>query len=302
MSLANKTFKNNRTGQTVKVLDSFENIVILDDKSRIDANKLLDPNLFTELIDPSSFFETHVPYDMIAEKIKSIPLDNVPDDDTNEIRVNVAGDDFAPATSESAAFYTTEDDERAELARKYGIENNKNDELQRQNEAFNKLLNEEETPKTNNVPQNDIKITRATHNDIKVMAPPIPAEDPIVAMFKNVKRVKDFSINLEIKNKIPRLDFIEMMEDSYNVSIIDFLASEFTNNLLQNPQVIEDMIRDKIKEMVYGLNENQDSSKTKNIVIPSVPKEDRAQLSEGGEEKPKKIVKKRQPKKQSDVK
>jgi hypothetical protein len=77
-------------------------------------------------------------------------------------------------------------------------------------------------------------------------------EDPIITMFKNVKRSKDFSISLEIKNKIPRPDFIEMMEDSYNTSIIDFLAAEFTDNLLKNPQIIEDMIRQKIKEVVYG--------------------------------------------------
>jgi hypothetical protein len=42
------------------------------------------------------------------------------------------------------------------------------------------------------------------------------------------------------------------MEDSYNTSIIDFLASEFTDNLLKNPQIIEDMIKQKIKELVYG--------------------------------------------------
>ncbi len=75
-------------------------------------------------------------------------------------------------------------------------------------------------------------------------------------MFKNVKRNKDFSITLEINNKIPRPDFIEMMEDSYNTSIIDFLASEFTQNLLSNPEVIENMIKDKIKELVYGPVEN----------------------------------------------
>ena len=42
-----------------------------------------------------------------------------------------------------------------------------------------------------------------------------------------------------------------MMEDSYEVSIIDYLASEFTNNLLQNPTEIKEMISSKIREMVY---------------------------------------------------
>ncbi len=43
------------------------------------------------------------------------------------------------------------------------------------------------------------------------------------------------------------------MEDSYNTSIIDFLATEFTDNILKNPHLIEDMIKQKIKEVVYGV-------------------------------------------------
>ena len=71
-------------------------------------------------------------------------------------------------------------------------------------------------------------------------------------MFKGVKRIVEFNISLDIKNKIPRLDFIEMMEDSYETSIIDFLADEFTNELLKNPATIKDMIKSKINTLVYG--------------------------------------------------
>ena len=71
-------------------------------------------------------------------------------------------------------------------------------------------------------------------------------------MFKGVKRSVDFNISLDIKNKIPRLDFIEMMEDSYETSIIDFLADEFTNELLKNPETIKDMIKSRIRYYVYG--------------------------------------------------
>ncbi len=69
-------------------------------------------------------------------------------------------------------------------------------------------------------------------------------------MFKNVKRTIDLKIDLEIENKIPRLDFIEMMEDSYEISIIEYLSNEFTKNLLQNPEEIKKMISDKIRKMV----------------------------------------------------
>jgi hypothetical protein len=73
-------------------------------------------------------------------------------------------------------------------------------------------------------------------------------------MFRNVKRTIDFKLDLKIENKIPRLDFIEMMEDSYTTSIIDFLSEEFAEELLKNPNGLKKMISDKIRELVYGKN------------------------------------------------
>jgi hypothetical protein len=154
--------------------------------------------------------------------------------------------------NESAIIMTTEEDERAELARKYGATNTQND-LDKQNQAFNILLNpESEVVQQVEVNRNPQPIQQTVSQPV-YQQPIQVAEDPIITMFKNVKRSKDFSISLEIKNKIPRPDFIEMMEDSYNTSIIDFLAAEFTDNLLRNPQIIEDMIKQKIKEVVYGV-------------------------------------------------
>ena len=79
-----------------------------------------------------------------------------------------------------------------------------------------------------------------------------PKEDPIYTMFRGVKRSVEFSLDLKLENKIPRLDFIEMMEDSYEKSIIDFLAEEFTKELLKDPKSLKERIKEKIKEMVYS--------------------------------------------------
>ena len=252
MSLSNKTFKNNATGEIVKVIDSFENIAILENKGKADVAQLLNPDLYTEQIDVSSFFNTQGAYNNLAEKIKNIPADKIRDDVGGEVMVNVDGSSqFRPQTNESAIIQVSEEDERAELARKYGAVNPQNDAA-KQSEAFNKLLN----PESEEVQQ--VEVNRNPQPTQQPISQPVyqqsvqVQEDPIITMFKNVKRSKDFSISLEIKNKIPRPDFIEMMEDSYNTSIIDFLASEFTDNLLRNPQMIEDMIKQKIKEVVYG--------------------------------------------------
>ena len=249
MSLGNKTFKNNTTGELVKVIDSFENIAILENKQKADVSQLLNPELYTEQIDPKNFFNNQGAYNNLAEKIKSIPADKIRDDDGGEVMINVDGNNSfggaKPAMNESAIIMTTEEDERAELAKKYGVTTPQND-VTKQNQAFAKLLGEEEVQ--------TVEVNRdVTRVEQRVSQPTQKVEDPIITMFKNVKRIKEFSISFEIKNKIPRTDFIEMMEDSYNTSIIDFLATEFTDNILKNPHLIEDMIKQKIKEVVYGV-------------------------------------------------
>ena len=251
MSLSNKTYRNNATGEIVKVIDSFENIAVLENKGKAEVAQLLNPDLYTEQIDVSTFFNTQGAYNSLAEKIKTIPVDKIRDDVGGEVMINVDGNNSfstKPSMNESAIVMTTEEDERAELARKYGATNTQND-LDKQNQAFNKLLN----PESEVVQQVEVNRNPQPAQQTVYQQPIQVVEDPIITMFKNVKRSKDFSISLEIKNKIPRPDFIEMMEDSYNTSIIDFLAAEFTDNLLRNPQIIEDMIKQKIKEVVYGV-------------------------------------------------
>jgi hypothetical protein len=246
MNLASKTFRNNKTGETIKVIDAFENIAILENKQKIDVRILMDPNQFTEQIDPSSFFNNQNAYNALAEKIKTIPTDTLVDE---SITTNFGGQ-IQPATNESAIIQTTEEDEMAELARKYGVNTNTEDAVSKQNEAFQKLLNPEETSVTRvEVNQEPIRVEVSPSYDPPVMK---VVEDPIISMFKNVKRIVNFNISVEISNKIPRLDFIEMMEDSYEISIIDFLADEFTNKVLSDPSQIRENIKSEIKKLVYG--------------------------------------------------
>jgi hypothetical protein len=179
------------------------------------------------------------------------------DDDgpTQVINVNLDGKNIMPSTNESAIVLSSEEDERAELARKYGAINTNVDAVSKQNQAFAKLLGEEEIQQT---PQQEIQkfevrreqpIEQSIHQQ---MVTNVSVDDPIITMFRKTKRGVDFSISLDINDKIPRIDFIEMMEDSYEISIIDFLADEFTNKILQDPNIIKNKIKDKIKEVVYG--------------------------------------------------
>ena len=256
MNLANKVFKNNMSGEEIKVIDSFENIAILENKQKINVNILMDTNQYTEQIDPSSFFNNQGAYNSLADKIKSIPSNSIVDDE-GVITINV-GDNLPPVSNESAVIMTTEEDERAELARKYGAVDDNTSALSKQNEAFSKILGED----SDELPPVPVKKTQLNVDNVQqvevnreVYQPPVQrvnVEDPIITMFKGVKRNVKFDISVEISDKIPRLDFIEMMEDSYETSLIDFLADEFTNKILQNPNIIKDTITNKIKQLVYG--------------------------------------------------
>jgi hypothetical protein len=248
MNVANKVFKNNKTGESIKVIDSFENIAILENKQKIDVRILMDSNQYTEQIDPASFFNNQGAYNALAEKIKSIPTDHIKDEPGD--LTSQFGGKVQPAINESAVIMSTEEDERAELARKYGASMNDNLSVQKQNEAFAKLLGDE------NNTQEIQNIQRVQVNRDEPVSVNIPAqtqvEDPIITMFRKTKRNVEFKISVDISDKIPRLDFIEMMEDSYEISMIDFLADEFTNKILNDPSVIRDSIKNKIKQLVYG--------------------------------------------------
>lgn len=255
MSFANRTFKNNRTGEVIKVIDSFENIAVLESKQKIDTRTLMDSSQYTEQIDPASFFNNQGAYNILAEKIKSIPTQNLQDDPAEfaaKVTTSFGDSSFRPASNESAIVMSSEDDERAELERKYGIQQQSPQEsLEKQNKAFAKLLGEEEDePVQRFEVKSEPKFTNQPTPVYNEPVQRVEVEDPIIKMFKGVKRNVDFNISIDINNKIPRLDFIEMMEDSYETSIIEFLADEFTNEILRNPQAIKTMIGDKIKSML----------------------------------------------------
>ena len=292
INLRDKSFKNNLTGEIVKVLDSFEDIAILEDKSRVDARHLVNPGLFTEItsqpiqsfnesyfnpieveeVKPENFFSNQGAYNSLADKIKNIPQHLIKDDpNAGQTSVRIEDPEGNPtttafdnavrvSTNESAVIQVNPEDERAALAAKYGVVNPA-ESINKQNEAFAKLLGEDTPPdeEVQVVEVNREEVTQVPslnnedNEQIKVVQPVV--EDPIIRMFKGVKRSLDFNVSIDIDNKIPRVDFIEMMEDSYETSIIDFLADEFTNNIVSNPQMIKEMIKTKINEVVYGKQE-----------------------------------------------
>lgn len=278
MNLANKSFRDNKTGEIIKVIDSFENIAILESKAKIDTRRLLDQSLYTEQIDPSNFFNNQGAYNSLFEKIKTLPTDNLPFDDsqagTAQTVVKMDDSYIPPMDDDSAVIYSSVDDEKAELARKYGATIDNTQSLTKQNEAFTRILGDDAVDELPVVPSRPVQVeeqvqrVEVNRNETGEVTGSViinnqqqipyekqysqPVEDPVHTMFKGIKRSVEFSLDLNLENKIPKLEFIEMMEDSYEKSIIDFLANDITQSILSNPEYLKEKIKEKINEMVYN--------------------------------------------------
>lgn len=251
------------TNNIVKVIDSFEDIAILEGNAKIRASRLLDPNFFEPYIDPTTFFKTDALLNDFANRIKQIPAEHVRDDETP---ISIKSNGLVVSDEPAVMPYDPEEEAR-ELMRKYNIPQQNMDVL-KQNEAFSKLLSDE--PVQINVDR-DQQVSSAGQEPIQVQTVVVErTDDPIIMMFKNCKRTLEFKLDLSVNEKIPRTDFIEMMEDSYSTSIIDYLAEEFTNKLLNDPSEIKRRIKDEIIKKVYP--SKKQSTKVTKPKSPAVTK------------------------------
>jgi hypothetical protein len=299
MKFINKTFKNKITGESFTIIDQYQNVAITSNKEKIDVNILSNDKIFVpvknntvqtmnenfefpkkqkeDIVDPNRFFDNQNTYNAFADKIKNVDLSKIPDDENKSLNMLTSN-----ITNESAIIMADPEDEVEEIKRKYGA-TSVDDSVKRQNEIFSKILDPEsnqanvqqveakrefvEPQQTYVEPQQTYVEPQQTYVEPPIQR--IEVQDPIISMFKNVKRNLDFKINLKVDGKIPRLDFIEMMEDSYDISIIDYLADEFTNKILSDPSIIRNKVKDEIKSMIDVKNGHSNKESEKLLPVPS---------------------------------
>lgn len=248
-NLKGKKFLDLSKNSPVSVVDQFENIVILDNKQKIDVNRLLDKGFYDDYIDPASFFNSEKTYQTFSDKIRSIP---------DEVLAKLKDDDTSIVTP-----YDPEEEKRALLAKAKQMANPANS-VSKQIESLKAFMDEDDDlnihlPNNINqeVAQTIVKEPVTQPSNINAPVPlqqvtqPKVQDDPMVTMFKNTKKNTDLKISFDVVNKIPRPDFIEMMEDSYEVSIIDYLADQFTQDIIKDPSIIREKIKEEIKKIVY---------------------------------------------------
>ena len=268
----NKKFYDLITGKIVTIIDQFEDVAVLEGKQRLNINKLLDKSLYEEYIDPNTFF-TSGSLQVLADKIKSIP---------NDVLSSIKEEE-----SESIVMpYDPEEEKRLILEKARAV--NPANSMVNQMEKFRGILDDESVSElpvksvTSSETRTQLPVTSPEQNEnsqqstfekVDLIVRNVE-DDPIVKLFKNVKRKQDFSFSFTVENKIPRPDFIEMMEDSYEYSLIDFLAEEFTQNILSDSESIKEKIKSELTELVYNRDKKltQTDHRIETKIITKKPK------------------------------
>lgn len=193
-------------------------------------------------IDLNSFFsKRNESYEKLINTIKSIEPNSIIDENNNVIPTNV---EFKVPNDENVFIEVDDNFELNELRRKYISYNNLTNNLT--NNIVN--VNDENTQNINN---ENIIIDKNKSSNMIINS---SDNDPMINIFKNTKKTVDFCVDIKFEDKIPRIDFIEMMEESYNTSIIDFLAEQFSEKLLEDRENIKNIFKDSIHNMIAENN------------------------------------------------
>lgn len=82
--------------------------------------------------------------------------------------------------------------------------------------------------------------------------------------FSKIKRNNTITIDFSIEEKFPSLDFVRMMNDNYETSIIDHFAQEMVEKIVFDPEALLESIKKRLNEIVYGEENNTKKGNKKN--------------------------------------
>ncbi len=300
-----KKFINN-LGKLCTIKSIQENVAIFEDGTKTQTILLSDPAYFKEInenmnetyidpnaIDPNQFFKSNSWFDTLsgaANRLNSDDLSKMRDDKpsaptSTRVVESVIENNRNTDTTPTQAF---NEDAAAALREKYRnidqVKKNAPANAFSNNQKLTKMLEEEGMPAQNQQPnfeqarQKFIPQPPLDDNSNNYQTQPVyntqqsqyqqnqNIEDPRFLMFKNQKKNTPFKISIDIDKMIPRLDYIEIMEDSYeDISIVEYLADEFTNELLQNPEIIKDIIVTELRKKLENIQTKEGKKEKEDI-------------------------------------
>lgn len=252
-----KKFTSNQTGDLVTIIDIYDNIAILDNGDRVSTRRLLDTNFYDSVIDPSEFLSSGL--DIIQREISSIPqsqLENLPRE--RDIDFSLEDTSFRSNLMEDSAIVITDiETEKRELLNR-AIKNSSQSNHTPPRTTLSELLDD--------YPDQDEIQTQSSVKSLSSHPPTPPAPSARDLMFSGVKKIHPIKLSIEVESLIPKPDFIKMMEESYEHSIIEYLSDEISQKIFEDPSIIKNAIKDQIRK---SLSENQVPSAFQEVKKPT---------------------------------
>jgi hypothetical protein len=241
---------------------------ILNDKSKVSAQRLLDTESFTEVLDVKNFFEAS--NNVIVNAVNNTKTPSHSEYNDNVVRVeakrtDLGDDDKFYANSNESALISHEEidpeEEKRLLMEKYKIKphttHNVISQVEQQNELMKKLIDGDDIQPS--MVKNEFMVDEFKQVGSKPSVQiPSPVIDPIIDLLNKTKRVNNLKLKIEIEELLPKNEFIQMLEESYDKSIIDYLTDEIYNKMIEDSNSIKEQIKNQITAAV-----NKKSTKKK---------------------------------------
>jgi hypothetical protein len=234
---------------------------ILNDGVKISAERLTDTNTYLPVNESSDFFNSannaiasvfmkapsQPSYNDNVTRIEAVRKDIDYDDEPISNNIDDIDKAMYANSNNVAVVYGDEDPEyeKRKLLEKYNISpNNVAKSVAQQNAMMSKLLEDDLTisdldPVKHIEPQKRVESIQQPMQQVTV-------EDPIISLLNKTKRVNKFKGKIDIEEMLPKNEFIQMLEESYDNSIVEYLADEIVNKLIQDHGALKEQIKKQI--------------------------------------------------------
>lgn len=280
MEIIGKSFKRNNTNTIHKAIDIDNGFVIFDNNARCKLDTLMtefekiesvsESTKTNDFIDPDTFFNTPLSEDMVSKLNENIKTTRSIQD-TPSVSVDTT-------TGDRQIIYNKSYEENTP------INNVQNQQFKNNNDAIRSFI---EGPSDNIVVENKTRNDNFYPANNSPVNTNINIDPPEWSVYKNVKLTDTITINVPLVIKLPKAQKMDVLNDMFESSFVEYLANKELNNITNDKENILNLIKESIENwmdlQLYGKVKKKKNtksalkSKAKSIVKPVITKKEEKQ-------------------------